>query len=191
MNTRLPVSLNDADLDDHRQRLEHEHAADDAEQQFLLDQNGDGAERGAERQRSDVAHEDLRRVRVEPEESERRADQRAAEDRQLRRLRKPDQQQVVGEHAVAGDVRQRRVRRRGDRERADRQTVEAVGQVDGVRHTRPARTPRTAGSHQPEIRNQPLEERKDQPRVVGAVSAPAPAARRRRRCATSDLQPIL
>ena len=81
--TRLPVSLNEATWIDDRQRLEHEDAADDHQQQLLLDQDRDGAERGAERQRSDVAHEDLRRVGVVPEEPERGADQRAAEDRQL------------------------------------------------------------------------------------------------------------
>ena len=110
----------------------------------------------------------------------------AAEHRQLRRLRKAHQQQVVGEHAVAGDVRQRGVRRRGDREDADRQTVEAVGQVDGVRlgdqHEHRERQVPPA-----EIRNQPLEERKDQPRVVDALLLRARAARRRPRAPISDL----
>ena len=72
-----------------------------AQQQLLLDEDGDDAERGAERQRSDVAHENLGGVRVVPKEPERGADQRAAEHRQLRRLRKMHQQQVVGEHAIA------------------------------------------------------------------------------------------
>src|SRR5687768_18191259 len=39
------------DLHDHRERLEHEDAADDREQQLLLDQDRDGAERAAERER--------------------------------------------------------------------------------------------------------------------------------------------
>src|SRR5262245_38929225 len=52
-------------LNHHRQRFEHEHAAHDSKQQFLLDQNRDGTERGAERQRPYIAHEDLCRVRVE------------------------------------------------------------------------------------------------------------------------------
>ena len=43
------------------ERLEHEDAADDHQQQLLLDQDRDGAERAAERQRADVAHEDLGR----------------------------------------------------------------------------------------------------------------------------------
>ena len=73
----------------------HEHAADDRQQQLLLDQDRDRAERAAERQRSDVAHEDLGGVRVVPEESEARADERAAEDRQLAGRREAHQQQVV------------------------------------------------------------------------------------------------
>src|SRR5262245_8011637 len=36
------------DLDDHGEPFEHEDSADDREQQFLLDQNGDRAERAAE-----------------------------------------------------------------------------------------------------------------------------------------------
>ena len=61
----------------------HEHAADDRQQQLLLDQDRDGAERAAERERPDVAHEDVGRMRVPPEKAEARADERAAEDRQL------------------------------------------------------------------------------------------------------------
>ncbi len=39
--------------------------------------------RAAERERADVAHEDLGRMGVAPQEAERRADQRAAEHRHL------------------------------------------------------------------------------------------------------------
>ena len=42
-----------------------------------------GAEQAAERQRAGVAHEDLRRRRVEPQKAEARADQRAADDREF------------------------------------------------------------------------------------------------------------
>src|SRR5436190_20206040 len=58
------------DLQDHRKRLEHEHAADNRQQQLLLDQNGHRAEGGAKRQRSDVAHETRGGARVVPEEPE-------------------------------------------------------------------------------------------------------------------------
>ena len=40
-NTRLPVSLNDGDLDHHRQRLDHEHAAHDHQHQFLAHDHRD------------------------------------------------------------------------------------------------------------------------------------------------------
>ena len=56
---------------------------------FLVEHR-EHAERAAERQRADVAHEDRGRVGVEPEEADAGADHRAAEDRQL---------------AGAGDVR--------------------------------------------------------------------------------------
>ena len=131
--TRLPVSLNDADLEDDRRGLDHEDAADDDEDEFLLDEERDGAERAAERERADVAHEDVGGIRVVPEEPEARADQRAAEDRQLADQRRHrGSWQVLGEHAMAADVGQRGERRRRDAEHADRQAVETVGEVDRV-----------------------------------------------------------
>ena len=65
-----------------------------AEHDLLARDDGDGAERAAERQRADVAHEDLRRVGVEPQEGQARAGHRGAEDQQL---------------AGAGDVREQQV----------------------------------------------------------------------------------
>ena len=52
LKTRLPGELERADLDDDRQRLEHEHAADDHEEELLLDEQRDRAERAAERRAS-------------------------------------------------------------------------------------------------------------------------------------------
>src|SRR5690606_20335612 len=63
----LPAELEGADLEDHRERLDDEDAADDRQDERLLARERDDAERGAERERADVAHEHLRRVRVEPE----------------------------------------------------------------------------------------------------------------------------
>src|SRR5687767_4755198 len=59
--------LERGDLDDHRERLDDEHAAHNRQQQFLLDEDGDRAQGAAERQRADVAHEDVGGVRVVPE----------------------------------------------------------------------------------------------------------------------------
>src|SRR5262252_41088 len=152
-------------LDDDRQTFHQKHAADDEEQQFLFDQNRDRRERGTKRQRSDVAHEDLRRVRVVPEEAERRADERTTEHGELGDWRQVNHIEIVGKNAVADDIGHCRVRRCRDRHRADRETVEAVGQIHGVgppdeeedreRHVLPS-----------QIQNQPLEEREDEPRVV-------------------------
>ena len=112
LNTRLPVQLEGRDLDDDRGRFEHEDAADQHQQHLLLDQDRHGAERAAEGQRADVAHEDLGGVSVVPEKAEARADQRAAEDGQLGRRREAHQQQVLGEDTMPGDVRQSGQRRR-------------------------------------------------------------------------------
>ncbi len=80
---RLPVILNDDHLDDHRRGFDHEDAAHDEHHEFLPDDHGDRAERGAQRECADVAHEHLRRIGVEPQEAEPRAHQRGAEDQQL------------------------------------------------------------------------------------------------------------
>ena len=56
-------------------------------------------QRPAERQRPDVAHEDLGRMGVEPEESEAGAGQGAGEHGQLRGLRNAGDVQIAGEDA--------------------------------------------------------------------------------------------
>ena len=75
----------------------------------------------------------------------------------------------------------------GDGKRADRETVEAVGQVDGVaradEHERGKRDVEPT-----EVGNQLLEERKDQPRVVQVVAPRATSARDRRPKRDDELQ---
>ena len=69
-----------------------------------------------------------------------------------------DQLQVVGEFAVRRDVSERGERRGRDREHADRQAIEAVGQVDRV--GRPDQDQRREGDVEPaDVGNEPLEER--------------------------------
>src|SRR3546814_14808281 len=58
-----------ADLQCDRYRLGDEDAAHDRQHEFLPDQHGDNAECGTERERADIAHEHLRRIRVEPEKA--------------------------------------------------------------------------------------------------------------------------
>ena len=81
--TRLPVSLNEATCTTTDKRLHHEQPADDREHDLVLDRDRDRAQQAAERERAGVAHEDLRRRRVEPKEADACADQRAADDDEL------------------------------------------------------------------------------------------------------------
>jgi len=64
-------------LQHHRHRLHYEHAAHDEQHDLLAHDDRDRAERRAKGQRTNVAHEYLGRVRVEPQEAQARAGQRA------------------------------------------------------------------------------------------------------------------
>ena len=59
LKMRRPVGLERGDLQDHRQRLDHEQAADERQEHLLLDHHGEAADRAAQGERADVAHEDL------------------------------------------------------------------------------------------------------------------------------------
>src|SRR5262245_3494966 len=104
----LAGELEGGDLDDHRERFHDEHAADDRQQQFLLDQDRHGSQGTTERQRSHIAHEDVGGIRVVPEEPEACPDESPAKDRQLAGWSEPDEQQILREHGVSRDVRERR-----------------------------------------------------------------------------------
>ena len=60
-------------LHHHGKRFRDEHAAHDEQHDFLPHDHGDGPKRATERKRADIAHEDLRGVRVVPEKCESRA----------------------------------------------------------------------------------------------------------------------
>src|SRR5690606_38643879 len=66
--------LEEADLDDDRQRLHDEEAADDGEHDLMLGGHRDGADQPAHGERAGVAHEDRGGRRIEPEEAEAGAD---------------------------------------------------------------------------------------------------------------------
>ena len=100
-----------------------------------------------------------RKPRLAPTSAPQKIVSSAASDRSLTQL------QVLSEHEVRRDVRQRREGRRRNREHADGQAVQTVRQIDrvgcadqhehGKRHVEPA-----------EVRDDSFEKRKDQPRVV-------------------------
>src|SRR6267143_3403848 len=70
----LPRNLERQDLRHDRERLGNEYRADDGEKELALDEDRDGAQRGPERERAGVAHEDVRRMAVPPQESQRGPD---------------------------------------------------------------------------------------------------------------------
>ena len=70
-------------LQNDRDGFDHENAAHDHEEQFLFTTNRDDADHAADRERAGVAHENFRRMTVEPEKAEAGADERRANDRQL------------------------------------------------------------------------------------------------------------
>ena len=148
-------------LHDHRHRLQHEQAADDGEHDLVLDRHRHRAEHAAERQRAGVAHEDRGRRRVEPQEAEAGTDHRAAQHRQFAGAGDVMDLQIVGEHQIAGQIRDQPEARRRDHHRHDRQTVQPVGEVDRIAG---ADDDEGAEQHESpaEIDHQLLEERKHQ-----------------------------
>ena len=131
----LTAQLKGANLQDHRQGLHDENAAHNHQQEFLTQQHGDNAQRAAERQRTDVAHKDLRRIGVKPQEAQTRADNRRTDDHQLASMAQIGNVQVVGEVHVAGSPCHQRKAGSDEDGRHNRQAVEAIGQVDGVAGT--------------------------------------------------------
>src|SRR3989338_4262222 len=125
--------LEGADLQDHRQRLQDEHAADEEKQDLLLDDDGHGADGAAEGARADVAHEDFRGVGVVAKDAEGGAGHGGAEDGQLALLGHLGEVEVLGELGVAADVGERGEGAGGDGHAADGEPVQAVGEVDRVR----------------------------------------------------------
>ncbi len=73
-------------LQDHRARDDEEQAADEHEQQLGAAQDREGGERAAEAERAGVAHDDLRGVRVPPQEADERAGDRRGDDREVERI---------------------------------------------------------------------------------------------------------
>src|SRR6185437_16829468 len=75
--------LEHAALQNYRDCYGHEHATDQQEQEFALEQNGDRTQRSAQREGSRVTHEDLGGMGIVPEKTNARAKQRGAEHGEL------------------------------------------------------------------------------------------------------------
>ena len=130
--TRAPVLEADR-LDDHRERLDDIDPGDQDEQRLGACDDREAGERAAERHRARVAHEELGRVGVVPEESDRSPDQRGRENREV-------ELEVVALAGVARadvcDHGDRQEREERDDARPRREPVDAVGQIRAVCCTR-------------------------------------------------------
>ena len=158
----LAGELERRDLHHHRQRLDDEYAAHDQQHDLLAHDHGDRAERRAEAERTHVAHEHFGRIRVEPEEAQARAGDRAADHRKLAGARDVGKLQVLREDGVSGDVGEDAERRPDHHRRHDRESVEPVGQVHRVaRADDHAPAERDEAEHAERIADR-LEERHDE-----------------------------
>ncbi len=119
-------------LQHHRDGFHHEHAAHHQQHDFLAHDHRNATECGTHRQRADVTHEHLRRIRVEPQEPEPRASQCTAEDRQLARARDRGNAEVLGKHLIAGQIREHAERSGNQHGRHDGQAVQTVGKVHRI-----------------------------------------------------------
>jgi hypothetical protein len=123
------------DLDHHRQRDDHEESAEQDQQQFGLGHDREARQGAAEAERAGVAHEDLGRRRVPPQEAEARAHHRRGDHRRV--VRVTDGVTVRGERrgavVAALPVPDDHVRGEHEDRRARRQAVKAVGEVHAVR----------------------------------------------------------
>ena len=119
-------------LQNDRDRFDDENAADDGEEQLLFTADRDHADHAADGERAGVAHENFRRMTIEPEKAEAGADERGADDRELAGERIKRDLQIFGDAKISGGVGKQRVGE-SDRDGAtDGEAIEAVGQIDGV-----------------------------------------------------------
>ena len=122
-------------MQDHRERLHHKNSADKGQEQFLLDHHGHRGDGPAQSQGADIAHENLRRIRVVPQEPQARPHHGATENRQLRDKWEVLDREIIRPGRIPRHVSQRRQGRGRNQHAPDRQPVQPVGQVDGVRRT--------------------------------------------------------
>src|SRR5712692_7854095 len=119
-------------LQNHGKSFNDEDTADEKEQDFLLDDDSDGAQCSSERQRANIAHEDFRGMRVVPEKPERSPHERPAEYGKFADARNVLNLEISGPAVVAAHVGQNRKRPRRDDRTADCQPIQPIRQVHRV-----------------------------------------------------------
>ena len=124
--------LKTENLQNDRHGLDHKDPTDDGKQELLLAANRHDPNHSADRERAGVAHKHPCRMTIEPKKSETRADQRAANDRELTRKRVKGNTQIFRNPEIPSRVGEKRVCE-SDRDRAaGGETIEAIGQIHSV-----------------------------------------------------------
>ena len=131
----LPSQLERKHLQDDRQRFHDKDPAHKKQENFLLDDDGDGSQSSSKRQRPDVSHKKFRRMRVVPQESKRSADERAAKNSELPDFWNVLDIEIRRPAKVAADIGEYGKRSRSDDGAADGQAVQTVSEIHGVRRT--------------------------------------------------------
>ena len=124
------------DLEDDRDRFDHENPADDGEKQLLFAANRDDPNHAADGERAGVAHENFGRMAVEPKKAEPGADERRTDHGKLAREGIKRDLEVLRDPKIPGRVGEQRIGK-SDRDRAaDRETIESIREIDRVRRRR-------------------------------------------------------
>ena len=119
-------------LNNHRQGLDNEEAADNDENDLVFHGNGNRADEAADGERSGVAHKDLCRRRIEPQKAKTCANESTANDSQLARARHKINAEIIGENRIAGDPGDNGECSRCNHRGHDCQTIEPIGQIDRI-----------------------------------------------------------
>src|SRR5215472_14412463 len=97
-----------------------------------MHQDSDNAKGAAQRERTGVAHEDLRWVTVEPKEAQTGADEGGAKDSEFAGARHKRDLQITGNFCVACDISKNQKDKADNECATDGQAVQTIGQIDGV-----------------------------------------------------------
>src|SRR5260370_9093732 len=122
----LAAQFERAHLQTPRNGFQYKNAADEKQQNLLLDNDGDHAQRPAQRERAHVSHENFRGMRVVPQEAEGRADESATEHRQFTDLGDVLNVEVGRPTVIAADVSQHREAACGENGTANGRTAQPI-----------------------------------------------------------------
>ena len=121
-------SLEDAHLDGDRTSLHHVDAADEDDQQLSVCGDRQKCQRRADRERTDVAHEDARGRRVEPQKPCAATGKGCGEHRKVQRVDHIAVDRGITKLPIRNDRECEETHHRG----TARQTIEAIGDIDRI-----------------------------------------------------------